>query len=393
MLAVGAVSGHAAKHLMNAAFFVLLPEIKLGLGLTNAGVGTISAARNIAGGLINAPAGFAADRYRAQGATTLGITIILVGVFTAAMGYVNSFASAIVLATLGGMAITFWHPTAIAALSRRFPERRGFAIAMHGTGGSIGEAMGPLVVAGLILLVGWRSVFQLIGVPSVFGGVVIWLLLRRVWDRQAGGKTTVASYIGSLKGLVTNRRILMIMFLVMLYGGATSAIFTFLPIYIREDVGYSPSVMSLFISAMQVAGMFSQPGLGYLSDRYSRKAVLLPGLLGLAVTTLGISLVPHGAPLFLAVVLMGLFQFPLLAIFLAAAADVAGENVQGTVVSLVFGATIIVAGISPYLGGLLADAYGTAIVFRYGAGLAVLAALVLATQRWPKATAITGSRG
>lgn len=389
LLAVAAISGHAAKHLMNSAFFVLMPEIKTGLGLTNAGVGTISAVRSIAGGLVNAPAGFAADRFQSQGATTLGITIILVGIFTAAMGYVNSFTSALIVATLGGMAITFWHPAAISAMSRRFPERRGFAIALHGTGGSAGETLGPLVVAVLILLVGWRVVFRFIGVPSIFGGIVVWLLLRRAWDKQAGSQTTVASYVGSLKGLVTNHHILMIMVMVMLYGGAQSALFTFLPIYIREDVGYSASVMSLFIAAMQVAGMFSQPVMGYLSDRYGRKLVVLPSLLGLSVMTLGISLVPAGVPLFLTVVLLGLFQFPLLALFLAAASDVAGENVQGTVVSLVFGATIIVAGISPYLGGLLADAYGIAIVFRYSAVLAAMSALVLTTQRWPKIARVT----
>ena len=389
MLAVAAVIGHAAKHLMNSAFFVLLPEIKLGLGLTNAGVGTISAVRNIAGGLVNAPAGFAADRYQSQGATTLGITIILVGIFTAAMGYVNSLTSAVIVATLGGMAITFWHPAAISALSRRFPERRGFAISLHGTGGSIGEAMGPLAVAGLILLIGWRVVFLSIGIPSVLGGVVVWLLLRRVWDKQTGSRTTVVSYVGSLRRLVTNRHILIIMVMVMLYGGAQSALFTFLPIYIREDVGYSPSVMNLFIAAMQVSGIFSQPAMGYLSDRYGRKQVLLPGLLGLTVTTLGISVVPAGVPLFLTIVFMGMFQFPLMSLFLASATDVAGEDVQGTVVSLVFGATIIVAGISPYVGGLLADAYGTAVVFRYGAGLGALAALVLAMQRWPRAIRAT----
>ena len=56
-------------------------------------------------------------------------------------------------ATLGGMAITFWHPAAISALSRRFPERRGFAISLHGTGGSIGAelpGMGGKVQVGIV---------------------------------------------------------------------------------------------------------------------------------------------------------------------------------------------------------------------------------------------------
>ena len=46
-----------------------------------------------------------------------------------------------------------------------------------------------------------------------------------------------------------------------------------------------------------------------------------------------------------------------MAILLAAGADVVGERLQATSVSLVFGAAMIFGGISPVIGGALADAF------------------------------------
>jgi len=386
MLAVAIVAGHAVKHLLNAGFFVLLPEVKVGLGLTNAGIGTIAATRNVASGLTNLPAGFAADRFQGQGATMLGIIIILVGLFTAALGFSDSFLAALAFATLGGMAITSWHPTAISALSRRFPERRGFAIALHGTGGSIGEALGPLLVGGLLLVLGWRLVFESVGVSSMLGGVAVWLMLQRTWGNRTDATATIAVYLRSVQELLGNRRILILLVMVVGYSATQSAIITFLPIYIQLDVGYSASVMSLYIAASQIAGILSQPAMGFLSDRYGRKQVLVPGLLLLGIAAMAIAVASPGVLLFVVVVLMGAVQFPLMSIFLAAVSDIAGENVQGTVVSLVFGVTMVIAGVSPYIGGLLADTYGVKSVFLYSAGPSLLSAFLLVLQRWPKAS-------
>ncbi|MBF8267482.1 MAG: hypothetical protein HW388_990 [Dehalococcoidia bacterium] len=65
------VAGHGLKHMFNAAFFILLPQIKAGLGLSNTQVGTLSAFRGIAGGLANVPAGFVGDRFAKRRAEIL----------------------------------------------------------------------------------------------------------------------------------------------------------------------------------------------------------------------------------------------------------------------------------------------------------------------------------
>ena len=51
LLIVIMVGGHAVKHVYTAGFLLLLPEMRLGLGLSNAEIGNIATARGLAGGL------------------------------------------------------------------------------------------------------------------------------------------------------------------------------------------------------------------------------------------------------------------------------------------------------------------------------------------------------
>jgi len=385
MMAV-VVAGHALKHLYNSSFFVLLPEVKLGLGLTNAGLGSVSAFRNVAGGLTNLPAGFVGDRFQGRWAAILGLSLAVVGLSYVAVGSVRGIFPLIAVATLLSIGTTLWHPPAISALSRRFAERRGFAISVHGTGGSVGEALGPLVAGGLLLYLGWRTVFRAMGPPALLGGVVVWLVLRRL-PSGAGLAPSLREYLAAVRRLLGNRRMPGILVVVAGFGATQSPVMTFLPVYLQIDLGYSASVMALYIFASQAAGIVSQPLLGHLSDRYGRRQVLLPSMLALSATSLGVSLVGPGAPLLVVVFLMGAFLFPLMSVLLAAAGDVAGEGLQATSVSIVFATTVVASGLSPYLSGLLADAFGVSVVFPYAAGLALATAVALAVQRWPRVAA------
>ena len=198
-LLVVAVAGHGLKHLFNAAFFVLLPEIKTGLALTNSQIGILSTFRNVLGGITNIPAGYAGDRLSAHRAEILGASIIFLGIFALALGLSTTFWMALIFAALFNVAITFWHPSAISSLSREFESRRGFAISLHGTGGSVGETLGPVLAGTLIGVVGWQMVLRGSIVPGVIAGVLIWAVLKTIPTR-AGEAQAQGSYLTSLKG-------------------------------------------------------------------------------------------------------------------------------------------------------------------------------------------------
>ena len=373
------VLGHAVKHIFNAGFFIVLPELQLQLGLSNAAVGTLATIRNAGGGLANIPAGYIADRYSDRWPTILAISIALVGVFHFLMGTTSTYWLLVLTATLAGISISFWHPPAIAALSKRFATRRGFAISMHGSGGSVGEALGPITVGLLLSLFFWNTVVQSGIIPALAMAVTVWIVLLGLRG-SPGSPASFRMYVHAVVRLIRYPALVTILFITGGYSAVQGILVTFLPLYLRVELGYSPLVMSAFISGSQAMGIVSQPLLGLLSDRYSRKSVLLPGLLGLGITVTVLPFAGTGLPLFLVLVIMGAFSYPLMAVLLAAAMDIAGSDVQATTVSLVFGAAIVFSAISPAIAGQLADAYGMRAAFLLAAGI-VFAVFAFAAVR------------
>ena len=112
--------------------------------------------------------------------------------------------------------------------------------------------------------------------------------------------------------------------------------------------------------------------MGYLSDRLGRKNVLAPafGLFAISIFLLHVS--SPGWPLLLTVFVMGFVVFSPMAIILATAIDFVGEEFQATAVSLVFGSTIILAGIAPSLAGLTSDLFGVKSSFLWAGGIMVV---------------------
>ena len=362
------VLGHAVKHIFNAGFFIVLPELQLQLGLSNAAVGTLVTIRNAGSGLANMPAGYIADRYSDRWPVILAISIALVGVFHFLMGTTSTYWLLVLTATLAGISISFWHPPAIAALSQRFASRRGFAISMHGSGGSIGEALGPITVGLLLSIFFWNTVVQSGIIPALAMAVTVWIVLRGLRG-SPGRPASFKMYVYAVVRLSRYPGLVTVLFITGGYSAIQGILVTFLPVYLRVDLGYSSLVTSAFISGSQVMGIVSQPLLGLLSDRYSRKAVLLPGLLGLGIAVSVLPFAGTGLSLFLVVVFMGLFSYPLMAVLLAAAMDVTGSEIQATTVSLVFGAAIVFSAISPAIAGWLADTYGVKSAFLLAAGI------------------------
>ncbi len=380
VLLIMMVLGHALKHILNAGLPIIIPELKAGMGLSNAAVGTLSTVRQVTGGVLNLPAGYISDRYSARYVRVLVLTMVGVGVFTFALGRAPNFGYALVAASLINGSITFWHPAAIGTLSRAFQLRRGFAISLHGAGGSTGEVLGPLLAGALLLALGWRQVLQLAVFPAFLTAILIIVLLRGV-DVPAAPPKSMGSYLTALWKLLRNPSLLTVLAVTAASSGATSVMMTFLPIYIREDLGYSPGVVGGYIAVAQVAGIGSQPVMGHLSDRLGRKAVLVPALAGMCVTILGVYLATSGVLFVLALAVMGAFLFSLMALMVATASDLAPPDVQSTIVSLVFGSGILLSGIVPYFAGLIADVHGVRTTFLFAASIAFVAATLALTIR------------
>lgn len=385
VLASVLVAGHAVKHTYNSGFFLILPEIARALNLSNTSVGFLNTARSFAGSASNLPAGFVADRFSNRWGGILGVAMVVIGVFQFIMGSVDGYWPILISAMIVSGAIAFWHPPAIAALALRFSERRGFAISLHGSGGSIGEALGPILVGGLLGILTWQGILQLSLAPAVFTGVVVWFLMRHTSGHLSGGMS-FGYYVRGLREFIANPHLALIFVSVGGFSMAQAAVGTFLPIYLRNELNYEPIIAGGYLFLGQVAGIVSSPLLGHLSDRFGRRAVLAPSLVFLSAGIFGLSVAPEGLALMASVAWIGAFMFPLMALFLAAAMDRVGAAVQATTVSLVFGIGSLFGSFSPTIAGMLADGFGVRTAFHWGAAIALVAAILFAFAAAPSKT-------
>jgi MFS family permease len=376
------IIGHALKHMYIAGFqAVLLPEIKLGLNLSSTQVGTMATVQQFSSWGSTVTSGYIGDRFVSKTAFMLGLSLGLIGVSYFILGLASSYSVLLAAMLLVGLGPSIYHPPAIGALSRRFVNRRAFYISLHGAGGSVGEATGPLIAGGLIAVLYWRDVLQLSMIPAFITAFAMWTLLKNEKSEHHGA-SSLREYLGAFKELLKIRAIQLIYVATAFRTVGQATTMVFLPIYMREELLYSPWLAGVYISMAQVVGIGSQPVMGQLTDRIGYKRVLVPALIGFAVLLALIPAADGKVQLAIVVLLLGTFLFSLHAILIAAATELAGEAMQSTTVSLIYAASFVGA-LAPTIAGILADAYGFKSTFLFAAVLVGLSALTLALTNLP----------
>ena len=194
--------------------------------------------------------------------------------------------------------------------------------------------------------------------------------------------TTNRRYLAGVRAVLGNGRLLLVLATAACFSGTQIALTSFMPIYLREDLQLSTAATGAILSMLQIAGIGSQPVLGYLSDRLGRRPVLVFGFTGLTLGTLALYFAGEGLAFYGAVALTGLFMFPMMAIVLALGLDVVGSGVQGTAASIIFGVGIILSAFSAWLAGSIADSYGVDAVFLYAAAPAFLSLFFTVVGAW-----------
>ena len=401
-LAVSVIIGHAIKHVFNSALPILLPLMKLDRGLSVTQYGALFTFRNITSGGTTMVAGYLGERFANRSGAMLFISLALMGVSYFLLGVAPNFFWIVLVIFLVGIGPSLYHPPAIASLSRKFPDRRGFAISLHGTGGSVGEVLGPLIVGlvttetfkvGSLITVTylvafqWDEVFRISVIPALFFAVLVYLMMRNIPSVETGS-SSIKDYFGDLGSLLKVWNMLGLILVTALRSMGQSAIQSFLILYLMSPIdegGLNKTALmaGLFISGSQAVGIFAQPVMGWVSDRYGRKIVLVPSMTALGLLFIALNFAEDGYQLWINVLVMGAFVYSLHVIFIAAAMDVSEGKAQSTVVSLIYGASFL-GSFSPYIAALIVDGFGLQSAFVYSGIMVLIATVLLTTLKLPE---------
>jgi FSR family fosmidomycin resistance protein-like MFS transporter len=382
-------SGHIAVHWYQQLWPMIIPAIKSSLGLTDMQLGILASVKQFTTGPLFLPAGILADFFRRRTAVILATAFLFFGISHFLVALSPNFFWIVPSVALLGIGTALWHPAALGSLSLRFPERRGSALATHGVGASIGDTIAPIAIGYLLLSLTWQSLLKWQLTPALLLAAILWKWLGPKYKNLEDSRPSMSDFWRDAINLLRNRVVLAIIGVNVLTGMGRISIMTFLPIYIQDDLSYSAFGLGFYWGLLHAMGAISQPAMGYLSDKFGRKAVLVPSLLVLGVLYLLLAVATPGTQLILVIGALGLFFYALATITQATVMDVASSNVQASTMGIVNIFAQFLTLPSPIIAGFLVTSYGTVLAFVYAGVLTLAAALLLLVVHVPRSQLLT----
>jgi MFS family permease len=372
--------GHALTHWYPATFYLLLPLIGNELGFSYSQIGTILTFQYVAGALSNIPGGLIVDAIGRKG-LLMALSLFWIGFPYLLMGYANAYWMMVACTTLIGIGNNLWHPTAIPLIARRFPDRKGFVVALHGMGGNVGDALAPLAAGALLTLFTWREVVIMNVIPGIIMSALILLYMGRLNIAQDDAKKSASineALLKTLKSFATlmqNKTLLLLSIGSAFRSMTQGSLLAFLPIFLAQQMGYSPQWVGGCLFGLQAAGFIASPISGALSDKMGRRSIMMSTLLVSAIVLLGMAFAGQSPIFVLLIAFLGFFLFAIRAVLQAWVLDAAPKSMAGSAIGFLFATQAIGGAIGPAISGILADEYGLGSVFYFLAFTIVIANL------------------
>jgi len=280
-------AGHGLTHWYTATFYLLLPLIGKELGLSYTEIGVIMTVQHLAGAISNLPGGMLVDTVGKKG-YLMATSLFWVGFPYALMSLTHNFWMLLVCVTLVGIGNNLWHPAAIPTLAYRYPQRKGLVLSFHGMGGNLGEGLAPVVVGAMLAWFSWRTVVVINVVPGFVMAAMILLMLGALTMARtredgsinaAAGSWNARQYLRDFVSLLRNKGLMLVSCSSAFRTMTQVGLLTFLPVYLAYELGYSPFVVGICLTVLQVAGFIAAPIAGHLSDKLGRKRVVISSML------------------------------------------------------------------------------------------------------------------
>jgi MFS family permease len=167
---------------INLSFALADADFKRAFALSDTDRGNLNSAFFWTYAFLQIPAGAVVDRFGVKFPYAIGLLVW--SLVSAATGFASAVWQLFAVRLLLGVGEAALTPGALRWIRFNIPEKqRGLATGLFFAGAKLGPAIGGYLAALLILYYGWRSMFVILGVGSLFW-LVPWLLLARDDDRQ-----------------------------------------------------------------------------------------------------------------------------------------------------------------------------------------------------------------
>ena len=373
VMAATVIGAHALEHMYGRAFLVLIPQIYITLGLAPIQAGLLDAVRQLSGGATSMTGGFFVDMFQHRRAHILAFSmgLIAVGYFLVSIAPTYGLILAALAVASAGTAL--WHPPALGLLAQRFPQQRGLFISLHRSTGNIGDWLGPLIVGGLLAVVGWRWIVGG-GTPVLLAfAVVIFFLLRNVGGPKIEGVDYKAKFRTQVRDMRESFRgtgMWWIFTVSAVRGMGDRSLLWVIPLYLTDQLELSSFWVGFHVALLAAPGIFVGPMFGALSDKIGRKPIIIFIMASAVIFPTTMALGGDGLGMTISVLFFGVFLFSVNSLTQAAAIDVAsGKGLEGTFIGLMWGSNAFFGAMASIISGVIVEYIGWHAAFYFASGL------------------------
>jgi MFS family permease len=325
-----------------------------------------------------------ADRYGARIVTSTGC-VVLAAALALTGQCQNLWQLALVYGLLASLGLAATGPVvANAVVSRWFSRRRGTAVSILGSAAMTGMSLLVPVVAWLIITVGWRMTYALIGVFVLVGMLPLCLFVVRDSPESMGlGPDGAAAPAGSSIAAPAQRTRASTALRTVAFWQLAGSFFTCgfsmslvssHGVPMLTDHGYSPIFASWIIGVLGASSIAFTLFLGGLSDRFGARPVLSGIYTGRAFIFAGLFLIRDNPLAILGVAIAGgLTLAGSMSMTSMLTADIYGRFSVGRILGVIFLVHQTGAALGSSLAGALFESTGS-----YAAAYVVACALLLA---------------
>jgi FSR family fosmidomycin resistance protein-like MFS transporter len=373
---------HLLNDMMQSLLPAIYPDLKADLGLNFGQIGIVTLAYQMTASILQPLVGLYADRRPTPLALPGGTLFSLLGLLV--LSIAHSYPILLIGASVLGVGSSVFHPESSRVARMAAGGRHGLAQSLFQVGGNVGQALGPLAAALVVVRWGQSSV-AFFGLLLLLSAVILWNVgswykhhgLARL-DRRASHKSlhVVLPRPAVIRVIAV---LLVLIFSKYVYLTSLTSYYTF---YLIEHFGLSVQAAQLhlfvFLAAVAIGTVLGGP----IGDRIGRKRVIWLSILGALPFTL---LLPYAnlywtGPLTVLIGLVLASAFPAIVVY---AQELIPGKV-GMISGLFFGLAFGAGGIGAAWLGALADATSLEYVYRLCAFLpliGLLAALLPDVER------------
>jgi FSR family fosmidomycin resistance protein-like MFS transporter len=277
---IGVLSvGHLVTDVNQGALPAMLPFFIAAYDLSYAAAAGIVFAANMTSSIIQPLFGHAADRFSKPWLLSAGL--MLAGMGLALSGIFQSYRWVMILAIVSGIGIAAYHPEAARLVNFAAGTKKGAAMSLFGVGGTMGFAIGPLLVTTALLQWGLKGTLVLIVPVTIMSLVMISqfstfesLEASRNRDRSVSDTEVSKENWGAFARLT----ITIIGRSIIFYG-----LNTFIPIYWINALNQSKAAGAMALTIFAGSGIIGNLMGGSLADRIGPKKVMLLGFFSLTL--------------------------------------------------------------------------------------------------------------